>query len=208
MTSYRVQSVRRKFCIEKRFRKTHGCAIHDADCEGEDGDTGRDLPLLEARKLVLDDADDDVAEGDGGADTQDEEHQEEEYGEELRHHLELRQGLRIRHEGQARSATHDAADVVATDLVSEVAQNPEDRRGRYQAGAEVQARHNHAISAMVPLIAMVLASLVKFVLFIARKQFFNFQRSVFKFYPNFTRVSVFKSHLNFEILKFLFQLNI
>lgn len=134
---------------KKLLYKTYRCAINNADRKTENRNASGDLPLIKPRELVLNDADDDIAEGNGSADTQHEEHQEEEHGEELWHHREFRQSFRIRYEGQTCPSAYDTANVVAADLVGEIAQNSEDSRARHQAGTEIQTRHNRAVPAKV-----------------------------------------------------------
>jgi len=120
------------FIKERSFIiKTYGRAINDAKRETKDRDTSGDLPLVKSRKLVLDDAYDHIAEGNGSAYTQYEQHQEEQHGEELRDYREFCQGFRVRNEGQACPCTYDATDIIAADLMGEIAQNSKDSRARH-----------------------------------------------------------------------------
>lgn len=81
--------------------------------------------------MVLDDADDHIAKSNSSAYTQYEEHQKEKHGEKLRYHREFRQGFRVGYESETCPGTYDAADIVATDLVSEIAQDSENGRARH-----------------------------------------------------------------------------
>lgn len=95
--------------------------------------------------MILDNTDDHVAEGNGSAYTQHEEHQEEEHSKKLWYHREFRQGFRIGYKGQTCPSAYDTADVVAADLVGEIAQDSEDGRARHQARAEIQTRYDRAV---------------------------------------------------------------
>lgn len=114
----------------------------------------RHLPVLPALELVADDRDNCALQGHNGPDAQDEEHEEEQDGEELRHRLELGDGVRVRDEGQPGATAHHIPDILDLQVVRQVAQNGEYRDPAQQAGQRVQRGHDHgiAVDAMVEAI--------------------------------------------------------
>jgi len=113
------------------LQETYRRAIDNANREADDRNASSDLPLAELRKSIFDNADDYVAQSDISSYTEHEKHQKEEHGKELRYYREFRQSLRIGYESQAGSAANNAADVVAADLVGQIAQNTKYGRARY-----------------------------------------------------------------------------
>lgn len=121
-------------------------AVRDPNDESEGRDPEGYFPLIDLRKLIFDDADDNARERNSWANPEYEEHQEEENRKYLWYDGEFRECLGIGDECQSGAGSHDGADVVASELVSEIAEDPEDRRTGNEAREEIQCRHDYTIS--------------------------------------------------------------
>lgn len=103
------------------------------------------LPVLPSLELIANDGDNGALQGHNWSNAQDEQHEEEQNREKLRHRLELWYGIRIRDEGQSRATSHHISDVFDLQIVRQIAQDRKYRYTSQEAGQRVQCGYDHGI---------------------------------------------------------------
>lgn len=124
-----------------------GCDVDQTQQISYNRNKDHNVPLLLRGKLILEHRRQARDHGHIAANAQHEEHEKEEYREELRYHLELGNGIGIRDESQAGSAIHYTRNIRGIILVRQVAQDAKDDDTREQRSERVQGGYNVGIPA-------------------------------------------------------------